>query len=82
MARRPGAALSAFAFAVAIDAHGARDHPPAADRAIGLLRLSEILYPDLFRCGYRKEVARRFYHQAPSEEQLTRLLGEPGVAPR
>ena len=23
-----------------------------------------------------------FYHQAPTEEQLTRLLSEPGVAPR
>jgi iron complex transport system substrate-binding protein len=61
------------------------DYPPGANRLIGLLWLSEILYPDLFRHDYRREVAefyRRFYHQAPSEEQLTRLLAEPGVAPR
>jgi iron complex transport system substrate-binding protein len=61
------------------------DYPPGANRVIGLLWLSEILYPDLFRHDYRREVTefyRRFYHQAPAEEQLARLLGEPGVAPR
>jgi iron complex transport system substrate-binding protein len=61
------------------------DYPPGANRIIGLLWLAEVLYPGLFRHDYRREVAefyRRFYHQAPSEEQLTRLLGEPGVAPR
>ena len=61
------------------------DYPPGANRLVGLLWLSEILYPQLFRHDLKRETAefyRRFYHQAPSEEQLARLLGEPGVAPR
>ena len=61
------------------------DYPPGANRIIALLWLAEILYPDLFRHDYRREVSefyRRFYHQAPSEAQVTRLLGEPGVSPR
>jgi iron complex transport system substrate-binding protein len=61
------------------------DYPPGANRLVGLLWLSEILYPQLFRHDYKSAVTefhRRFYHQAPSEEQLARLLGEPGVAPR
>ena len=28
------------------------------------------------------EFYRRFYHQAPTDEQLAALLNEPGVAPR
>ena len=61
------------------------DYPPGANRLVGLLWLSEILYPQLFRHDYRREVSefhRRFYHHAPAEEQLSKLLGEPGVAPR
>src|SRR4029450_12965351 len=61
------------------------DYPPGANRLVGLLWLSEILYPQLFRHDLKGEAAefyRRFYHQAPSDEQLARLLGEPGVSPR
>jgi iron complex transport system substrate-binding protein len=61
------------------------DYPPGANRLVGLLWLSEILYPQLFRHDLKREAAefyRRFYHQVPSDEQLARLLGEPGVAPR
>jgi len=61
------------------------DYPPGANRLIGLLWLSEILYPQLFRHDLKREVTefyRRFYHRAPGEEQVARLLGEPGVAPR
>lgn len=61
------------------------DYPPGANRLVGLLWLSEILYPDLFRHDLRQEVRafyRLFYHQEPSVAQLDRLLGEAGVAPR
>jgi iron complex transport system substrate-binding protein len=61
------------------------DYPPGANRLIGLLWLSDILYPQLFRHDLEREVTefyRRFYHQAPTAEQVTRLLSEPGVAPR
>lgn len=61
------------------------DYPPGANRLIGLLWLSEILYPDLFRHDYAKEIARfyrLFYHREPSPTQVAQLLAEPGVAPR
>jgi iron complex transport system substrate-binding protein len=61
------------------------DYPPGANRLIGLLWLSDILYPQLFHHDLEREVTefyRRFYHQAPTAEQVTRLLSEPGVAPR
>jgi iron complex transport system substrate-binding protein len=61
------------------------DYPPGANRLIGLLWLSEILYPQLFRHDLRREASefyRLFYHQEPALEQLDALLGEPGVAPR
>ena len=61
------------------------DYPPGANRLIGLIWLSEILYPQLFQRDLKREAAefyRRFYHQAPTDVQLARLLGEPGVAPR
>ena len=61
------------------------DYPPGANRLIGLLWLSEILYPDLFRHDYPREIARfyrLFYHQEPTAEQIAKLLAEPGVAPR
>ena len=34
------------------------DYPPGANRLLGLLWLSEILYPDLFRHDYPREIAR------------------------
>jgi len=61
------------------------DYPPGANRLIGLLWLSEILYPDLFRHDLKRETTRfyeLFYHRRPSAAQLDALLGEPGVAPR
>jgi len=61
------------------------DYPPGPNRLLGLLWLSEILYPDLFRHDYPREIAefhRRFYHQEPSAAQVAKLLAEPGVAPR
>jgi len=61
------------------------DYPPGANRLIGLEWLAEILYPQLFRFDLKRDVTefyRRFYHQSPSDEQLARLLNEPGVAPR
>jgi iron complex transport system substrate-binding protein len=61
------------------------DYPPGANRLIGLIWLSDILYPEVFRHDLPREVAefyRLFYHQEPSAEQLKRLLAEPGVAPR
>jgi iron complex transport system substrate-binding protein len=61
------------------------DYPPGPNRLIGLVWLSEVLYPQLFRHDLKREVAefyRRFYHRGPTEEQVARLLSEPGVAPR
>jgi iron complex transport system substrate-binding protein len=61
------------------------DYPPGPNRLIGLLWLSEILYPDHFRHDYPREIAafyRLFYHQEPTAAQVARLLAEPGVAPR
>jgi iron complex transport system substrate-binding protein len=61
------------------------DFPPGVNRLIGLLWLSDILYPDLFRHDLRAETARfygLFYHRRPTEPQLDALLGEPGVSPR
>jgi iron complex transport system substrate-binding protein len=61
------------------------DYPPGANRLIGLLWLAEILYPETFRHDLPRETAefyRLFYHQAPSADQLEKLLAEPGVAPR
>ena len=61
------------------------DYPPGPNRLLGLLWLSEILYPDLFRHDYPREIAefhRRFYHQEPTAAQVAKLLAEPGVAPR
>jgi len=61
------------------------DYPPGANRLIGLLWLSEILYPEQFKHDLRKEVAtfyKLFYHQEPTPKQLDTLLGEAGVSPR
>jgi len=60
------------------------DYPPGANRLIGLVWLSDIRYPDLFRPDLGKEIAtfyRLFYHQEPTAGQLEALLSEPGVAP-
>jgi len=61
------------------------DYPPGVNRLIGLLWLSEILYPGHFRHDYPREIAafyRLFYHREPSPAQVRQLLAEPGVAPR
>jgi iron complex transport system substrate-binding protein len=61
------------------------DYPPGANRLIGLLWLSDILYPEVFRHDLARDVTefyRLFYHQAPTADQVTGLLSEPGVAPR
>jgi iron complex transport system substrate-binding protein len=61
------------------------DYPPGANRLIGLLWLSDILYPGVFRHDLARDVTefyRLFYHQAPTPDQVARLLSEPGVAPR
>jgi iron complex transport system substrate-binding protein len=61
------------------------DYPPGANRIIGLLWLSEILYPELFRHDLRAEIAtfyKLFYHREPTVQQIDALLGEAGVSPR
>jgi iron complex transport system substrate-binding protein len=61
------------------------DYPPGANRLIGLLWLSDILYPDLFHHDLKREVAefyRLFYQREPSPQQVDALLAEPGVSPR
>jgi iron complex transport system substrate-binding protein len=61
------------------------DFPPGANRLIGLVWLSDILYPDLFRHDLRKEVAafyKLFYQREPTAAQIDTLLAEPGVATR
>jgi iron complex transport system substrate-binding protein len=61
------------------------DYPPGANRLIGLVWLSEILYPDLFHHDLPREIAtfyKLFYHREPAAAQIDALLSEPGVAPR
>lgn len=61
------------------------DYPPGANRLIGLVWLSEILYPDLFKPDLKREIAtfyKLFYHREPTPQQIDTLLAEPGVAPR
>jgi iron complex transport system substrate-binding protein len=61
------------------------DYPPGANRIVGLLWLSEILYPDLFRHDLKREIAtfyKLFYHREPTAQQIDALLGEAGVSPR
>ncbi len=61
------------------------DYPPGPNRLVGLMWLAEILYPDLFRFDFAKEITQfheRFYHQAPTAAQVADLLGEKGVSPR
>jgi iron complex transport system substrate-binding protein len=61
------------------------DFPPGANRLIGLVWLSQILYPELFQFDLKREVAtfyRLFYHREPTPQQIDKLLAEPGVSPR
>jgi iron complex transport system substrate-binding protein len=61
------------------------DFPPGANRLIGLVWLSQILYPDLFQFDLKREVAtfyRLFYHREPTPQQIDKLLMEPGVLPK
>ena len=61
------------------------DFPPGANRLIGLLWLSDILYPATFQHDMKKEVAQfysLFYRQEPTPAQIESLLSEPGVSPR
>jgi iron complex transport system substrate-binding protein len=53
------------------------DFPPAVNRLIGLWWLAKILYPDLFPEDLRAlthAFYARFYHVAPSEAQIARVL--------
>ena len=61
------------------------DFPPGANRLVGLIWLSDILYPEVFHHDLRREVARfyrLFYRQEPTSAQIDALLSEPGVSPR
>jgi iron complex transport system substrate-binding protein len=61
------------------------DFPPGANRLVGLLWLSDILYPATFQHDLKKEVAqfyKLFYQQEPTPAQVESLLSEPGVSPR
>ena len=61
------------------------DFPPGANRLIGLIWLSDILYPGTFHHDLKREVARfykLFYQQEPTASQIDSLLAEPGVSPR
>ncbi len=61
------------------------DFPPGANRLIGLKWLANILYPDTFKYDLGKEVAIVYgllYQQAPTPEQIAKLLAEPGVMPK
>ena len=61
------------------------DFPPGANRLIGLIWLSDILYPGTFHHDLKREVARfykLFYQQEPTAAQVDSLLAEPGVSPR
>jgi iron complex transport system substrate-binding protein len=54
------------------------DFPPSVNRVIGLRWLGHVLYPDAFPGGMRDEARTfygLFYHRAPDEQQLDRLLG-------
>ena len=61
------------------------DFPPGANRLIGLVWLSDILYPAAFQHDLKREVAQFYkllYQQEPTPAQVEGLLGEAGVAPR
>jgi iron complex transport system substrate-binding protein len=53
------------------------DFPPSVNRLIGLWWLGKVLYPELFpeELGEKtREFYTRFYHVAPSDEQIERVL--------
>jgi iron complex transport system substrate-binding protein len=53
------------------------DFPPTVNRLIGLWWLAKILYPDLFPEDLRaltRDFYSRFYHVAPSDAQIERVL--------
>ena len=55
------------------------DFPPSVNRMIGLHWLARLLYSDIFTAPLKPRVAdfyARFYHQAPSDAQLARLLAD------
>ena len=57
------------------------DEPPGPNRLIGLRWLAHLLYPRLFPEDLRAETKRVYelcYHQAPTDAQLDRLLGNSG----
>lgn len=61
------------------------DFPPSANRLIGLRWLSRILYPDQFPedlAPIVKEFYTLFYHQTPSDSQVSALLGGAEVRRR
>jgi iron complex transport system substrate-binding protein len=54
------------------------DFPPSVNRVIGLRWLGHVLYADAFAGSLRDETRtfyQLFYHRAPDERQLDRLLG-------
>jgi iron complex transport system substrate-binding protein len=54
------------------------DFPPSVNRVIGLRWLGHVLYADAFDGDVRDEARHfygLFYHRAPDEQQLARLLG-------
>jgi len=57
------------------------DFPPSVNRLIGLWWLGQRVYPERFPEDLRvltREFYRRFYHVAPSDAQLTRVLSGRG----
>ena len=54
------------------------DFPPSVNRLIGLWWLGKVLYPDRFPEDLRpitREFFQRFYHMAPTDAQIDRILG-------
>ena len=63
--------------------YGWIDSPPSVNRLIGLRWLANVLYPAVFTEDLRplvREFYIRFYHQAPTEQQIDKLLAT--VQPR
>ncbi len=61
------------------------DFPPGVNRILGLYWAGLLLYPQAFPADLRPRIAefhRLFYHQVPTEAQLSALLSEPGVLPK
>jgi iron complex transport system substrate-binding protein len=61
------------------------DFPPGANRLIGLKWLANLLYPETFKFDLKREIEIVYgllYQQRPTREQITKILGEPGVLPK